>query len=502
MKSDSQIFISFKTEEREVASMLKDALKRSDYKVWWQEEIQCGQEWHGEIDKALMQAGAIVVLWSELALSSEWVKHEASQAIARGVYAPVRIEVVGIESPFNRIQATDLYYWNGELHAPGFQNLLLRLSQLMPPPVPKHKRIAKFIRTQIVAIILFIITAGALYLLISQSSLLSDQAKAQKVLEELLQKTSNNLDSSTENTDRLFQETRDSINTQFHRSNLSQIRLEELTDKINNSSSQTIENLDGAIISLTELDSSQKQVLDNFKVFENKINNEVFEVWVKLNGTVNFHTEKNSLSFSDQFLNNIQDSTYYASFTRNPYQYKLESDSKILTYIRNYDFKEINWLYKPGHSQGIVNYKDFDKASIKYQKKRYNDPSGAIEIISVTLIKSFPIEHFITNLEKNYLTFEDFANTSITLIPEKGEYFSTISSISLYLIGQDKMKVIEFMKDYSNDYVENIYVLNGGSVPNVIKINVPEEFYSRVQFTRKANILSLIESRNDAPEHE
>ncbi|MCB9250891.1 MAG: toll/interleukin-1 receptor domain-containing protein [Flavobacteriales bacterium] len=492
MKSDSQIFISFKTSERETASMLKDALIKSDYKVWWQEEIQCGQEWHGEIDKALLQAGAIVVLWSEAALSSEWVKHEASQAIARGIYAPVRIEVVGIESPFNRIQATDLYHWNGELNAPGFQNLLLRLSQLMPPPVPNHKRIVKFIRTQILAIVLFVITAGALYLLITQSSLLNNQAKAQKELEELLQKTSNNVDASTENTDRLFQETRDSINTQFRKSNLSQMRQEELTDKINNSSSQTVENLDRAINSLTRLGNSQKQVLENFKEFETKISNEVFEVWVKINGTVNFSTENISFSFSNQFLNSIQDSTYYESFTRNPYQYKLESDSKILTYIRNYDFREINWLYKPGYSQGILNHKDFDKASIKYQNKRYKK-TGALEFISVTLIKSFPIEHFISNLEKNYLTFENFANTSIILIPEKGEYFSSIYSISLYLIGKDKMKVFEFRKDYSDGYIENIQVLNGWREPNVLKMNVPEEFYSRIQFTRKANILSLIE---------
>ena len=265
MKSDSHIFISFKTEEQEIASKLKDALIYAGYEVWWQKEIQCGQEWHGEIDKALMEAGAVVVLWSESSLKSEWVKHEASQAIARDIYAPVRIEVVGIESPFNRIQATDLYYWNGEQNAPGFQNLLLRLSQLMPPPVPIYKRVSKFLRAQIVAIVLFIITAVALFLLISQSSLLSDQAEAQKELEKLLQKTSNNLDASTENTDRLLQETRDSINTQFQRSNLSQKRLEELTDQLNKSSSQTIENLDEAIYSLTELDSSQKQVLVNIK---------------------------------------------------------------------------------------------------------------------------------------------------------------------------------------------------------------------------------------------
>lgn len=127
-KSPAHIFISFKTEERMAAFHLKEALNEAGFKVWWQEEIQCGQEWHGEIDKAIVEAGAIIVLWSKQSMHSQWVKHEASQAIVRSVYAPVRIEPMEIESPYDRIQATDLIKWEGDTKHAGFQNLNKRIS--------------------------------------------------------------------------------------------------------------------------------------------------------------------------------------------------------------------------------------------------------------------------------------------------------------------------------------------------------------------------------------
>jgi hypothetical protein len=58
------VFLSFKTEERLAAIRLKDALILAGNCVWWQEDIQCGREWHGDIDTALSLAGCVVVLWS------------------------------------------------------------------------------------------------------------------------------------------------------------------------------------------------------------------------------------------------------------------------------------------------------------------------------------------------------------------------------------------------------------------------------------------------------
>jgi adenylate cyclase len=74
MQSSKHVFISFKSEERNEAYRFSEALKSAGYQVWWAENLQCGQEWHGEIDKAIEDAGAIIVLWSKNSYVSPWVK--------------------------------------------------------------------------------------------------------------------------------------------------------------------------------------------------------------------------------------------------------------------------------------------------------------------------------------------------------------------------------------------------------------------------------------------
>jgi hypothetical protein len=144
IRSDRHIFIAFKTEERDHALRLHTALKSQGFNVWWQENLQCGHEWHGEIDRALATAGCVVVLWSNRSLQSPWVRHEASEALALGVYAPARLEPLEIVSPYDRIQATDLMNWDGNPNQPGFQNLLRRVDELMPPPETRWQRASGF----------------------------------------------------------------------------------------------------------------------------------------------------------------------------------------------------------------------------------------------------------------------------------------------------------------------------------------------------------------------
>ncbi|MDH3845597.1 MAG: toll/interleukin-1 receptor domain-containing protein [Myxococcales bacterium] len=87
------VFISYKREEAAKAAPLREALVEEGFNVWWDEDLQCGQAWAEELDQAVQDAACIIVLWSERSVASQWVRHEASQAIARRVYAPCRIYV-------------------------------------------------------------------------------------------------------------------------------------------------------------------------------------------------------------------------------------------------------------------------------------------------------------------------------------------------------------------------------------------------------------------------
>lgn len=174
-RSAAHIFLSFKTEERDRAQCLKSALNSKGFEVWWQEQIQCGHEWHGEVDVAVGSAGCIVVLWSNLSIRSPWVRHEASQAIVRGVYAPARLEPMAIESPYNRIQATDLIDWDGDVNHPGFLNLVGRIEELMPPPKTALVQTKEWLSRSKALILAAVIAALAFGLLFRMGSLLNEQ---------------------------------------------------------------------------------------------------------------------------------------------------------------------------------------------------------------------------------------------------------------------------------------------------------------------------------------
>ena len=131
------VFISYKREEIDQAKMMKDTLENQGFSVWWDENIQCGQIWSNVLDGAVRNASCIVVLWSKRSLQSRWVMHEASSAMDREIYAPVRIELISIDPPFNRYQASDLLDWRGEKEHPGFIDLQNRLNVLIPKPLPR-----------------------------------------------------------------------------------------------------------------------------------------------------------------------------------------------------------------------------------------------------------------------------------------------------------------------------------------------------------------------------
>lgn len=129
---DGYVFISYKREEAAQAEHLRTVLIENGFDVWWDEDIQCGQVWNQVLDDAVKNAGCIVVLWSSRSMQSRWVMHEASSAIDREVYAPVRIELCSIPPPYNRIQATDLLEWDGDSDHPGVRDLLTLVSSLLP----------------------------------------------------------------------------------------------------------------------------------------------------------------------------------------------------------------------------------------------------------------------------------------------------------------------------------------------------------------------------------
>lgn len=134
----SDIFLSYKSEDRSGAKIFAEALEKHEYSVWWDRIIPPGKTFDQVIEEALDSAKCIIVLWSRESVSSDWVKNEAREGARRHILIPVWIDDVKIPFEFRHIQAANLIDWQGMLPNPEFDLLLKSVGDILGrPPIKK-----------------------------------------------------------------------------------------------------------------------------------------------------------------------------------------------------------------------------------------------------------------------------------------------------------------------------------------------------------------------------
>lgn len=109
----AKIFISYSREDLERAKALSEAIARFGHDVWWDRHIQGGSRFANEIDRALKEAGVVIVLWSESSIASAWVQDEAAEGRDTGRLVPVSLDASKPPLGFRQYQAIDLSSWSG-----------------------------------------------------------------------------------------------------------------------------------------------------------------------------------------------------------------------------------------------------------------------------------------------------------------------------------------------------------------------------------------------------
>ena len=105
------IFLSYASEDSAVARLLAEELTRLGYGIWWDRLIAGGALWGHEIERALDEARAVIVLWSPASVESEYVRAEARAAAHRKTIIPAIIEPCELPMPFGEFQSIDLTTW-------------------------------------------------------------------------------------------------------------------------------------------------------------------------------------------------------------------------------------------------------------------------------------------------------------------------------------------------------------------------------------------------------
>ena len=127
----SDIFISYSQEDRPRARIIAAALEQHGWTVWWDRKIPVGKSFEEVIEKEILAAKCVMVLWSKFSVKSRWVKEEANEGQGRSILAPVLIDEVSIPLGFRSLQAANLVNWAGDAFQEDFTLLVTDVSQII-----------------------------------------------------------------------------------------------------------------------------------------------------------------------------------------------------------------------------------------------------------------------------------------------------------------------------------------------------------------------------------
>jgi TolB-like protein/Tfp pilus assembly protein PilF len=131
----SDVFVSYKAEDRPRVRALASALEAEGLSLWWDTQIEGGAAWRHSIQEQLDAARCVVVVWSKRSVGPEgrFVHDEASRAQQRGVYLPILFDKVKPPLGFGETQALPLTGWRGDRADPRFQTLLAAIRAKIDP---------------------------------------------------------------------------------------------------------------------------------------------------------------------------------------------------------------------------------------------------------------------------------------------------------------------------------------------------------------------------------
>ena len=109
----ADVFLSYAREDKERAEHIAQLLEQSGIDVFWDNEIPPGVSWADFIETKLKNAKAMIVLWSNASVSSQWVREEARLGRDAGKLIPAALDNASPPFGFGEVQAADLSAWDG-----------------------------------------------------------------------------------------------------------------------------------------------------------------------------------------------------------------------------------------------------------------------------------------------------------------------------------------------------------------------------------------------------
>src|SRR5205823_15042380 len=137
--SMADVFVSYARSDKARVAPLVAAIEAQGWSVWWDPEIDPGQEFDRLIAAELKAAAAVLVVWTPDSVTSRWVRGEAREGADRGILVPVRFEGASLPIDARALHTTDLDNWGVVPRSPQAQAVLRAVGAIIKrdrAPVP------------------------------------------------------------------------------------------------------------------------------------------------------------------------------------------------------------------------------------------------------------------------------------------------------------------------------------------------------------------------------
>jgi adenylate cyclase len=124
----ARVFLSYARDDAARAEAIASALERAGHDVWWDRQIHGGSRFTKEIDQALKNADAVVVLWSEASVESAWVHDEAAEGRESDRLFPVTLDGSRPPLGFRQYQCIDFSDTNRKAQSAAVASLIAAIS--------------------------------------------------------------------------------------------------------------------------------------------------------------------------------------------------------------------------------------------------------------------------------------------------------------------------------------------------------------------------------------
>jgi hypothetical protein len=131
----ARLFLSYSRNDSAKARHFCEWLEREGHDVWRDEDdIGGGASFSAEIEKALNDCDAVVVLWSADSVRSAWVRDEAGFGRDTNKLIPISLDGTGPPLGFRQFQSIDFSKWKGRGSPPVGEKVSAAIARIAGSP--------------------------------------------------------------------------------------------------------------------------------------------------------------------------------------------------------------------------------------------------------------------------------------------------------------------------------------------------------------------------------